>query len=118
MEMDLFTALRAGGVNVDDALRRFSGNVSLYEKYVLRFPAEPTMPALRDAVNRGDAAKAVVAAHTLKGLAGNMSFTAIYESAAAMNRLLRDGSDTQAYAMMPEIERQYQAVVQIINRYL
>ena len=63
--------LEAAGIDVDDALGRFLQNEALMMKFLGRFPADTSFSRLQEAMERGDAAQAFEAAHTLKGVAGS-----------------------------------------------
>ena len=83
--------LEAAGIDVDDALGRFLQNEALMMKFLGRFPADTSFPGCREAMARGDAAQAFEAAHTLKGVAGNLSLKRLYEALTPMVEELRAG---------------------------
>ncbi len=78
------------GYDVADALDRLRGNRTLYRKLLADLAsshaaADDELQALVDA---GELVAARAAAHNLKGLAGNLSATALFESAAELERAL------------------------------
>lgn len=97
------------GLEVEAALTRVSGNVTLFT-YILRqfVKSEADTPLqLKAALNRGDLARSQRLMHTLKGLAGTIGATQIQGIAANIERLLQE-QGTHA-AGMPAL----QAVLQV-----
>ena len=67
-------ALKRNGIDYDGAMERFGGNAALYERLALKFLDDAHFAALEQALADGDVDTAVREAHTLKGVAGNLSF--------------------------------------------
>ena len=103
-------ALEACGISVDDALERFMGNEALLERMLLRFPEDPSYGELVQAMERDDREGAFRAAHTLKGVCGNLSMGRLYRLVSDQVELLRGGSWDAARAMMPSVTQVYEAV--------
>ena len=68
--------LLGAGVDPDSALERFMGNEGLYLRFAGRFLEDRNYEELLKAMEKGDTKAAFAAAHTLKGVSGNLSFTA------------------------------------------
>lgn len=83
-------------------------------RFVRKFPADGSFGALKDALARGAAEEAFRAAHTLKGVAQNLGFTALYERASAVTEVLRGGSLDVA-ALMPDLDSVYRLTVESIS---
>ena len=79
MREDIRAALVRAGVDVDGALERFMNNEGLLERFLKKFPADPNYGALKEALARGDADAAFRAAHTLKGVAANLSMATLQQ---------------------------------------
>lgn len=73
--------------------RRLS-SPQLVEKFVRKFPKDPSFVQLTAAMSAGDRDAAFRAAHTLKGVAANLSFSCLYASTAELTELLRAPTDT------------------------
>ena len=69
-------ALEAAGIDVASALERMMGSEALLERLLGKFPEDKNLPVLREALESGDPGRAAAAAHTLKGVCGNLSMTA------------------------------------------
>lgn len=79
-------ALKRNGIDYDGAMERFGGNAELYERLALKFLDDTHFAALEQALAGGDVDTAVREAHTLKGVAGNLSFAALYEAASKVTQ--------------------------------
>ena len=115
MDPNKRNCLLQAGVNVDEALERFMQNEALLLKYLRRLPADPTYAALCQALDRQDAQAAFAAAHTLKGLAGNLSLQQLYTLVSLQVEQLRGGDLSGAAETMPRIRQAYEAAVQAVE---
>jgi hypothetical protein len=103
--------LAGAGIDYGEGAARFGGAAALYEKYLLKFPNDPTFPALKDAMEKGDAQAAFDKAHALKGLTGNLSLNALYGSTKPLVEALRGGDMELARRLYPEVEKEYLKVL-------
>ena len=83
-------------------------------RFVRKFPADGSFNALKEALASGSQEEAFRAAHTLKGVAQNLGFTALYEKASAVTEVLRGGS-LNVTALMTDLESAYRLTVQSIS---
>lgn len=79
----------AGG-DAAGTLRRL-GSESLVRRFALRYGADETWETLRRALAADDRPAAFRAAHTLKGTAANLGFTALEAAASTLTETLRAG---------------------------
>ena len=71
--------LSAAGININDGLERFMGNEALLTRFLKRFLEDSNYRTLLHAVSAGDQKQAMAASHTLKGICGNLSMTALFD---------------------------------------
>lgn len=111
--MDHETKLRlsAAGVNVDSALARFMNNASLMEKFLRRFPTDPNYENLCRALKQGDVEAAFTAAHTLKGVSGNLSLERLFAATCDVVEALRAKDLAAAQAHLPALQNAYDDVL-------
>jgi two-component system sensor histidine kinase/response regulator len=85
--------LAIDGIDVKSALKRTGGNRQRYESLLRRFAAQQatTVEDIRKALSMGDAATAERAAHSLKGAAGTLGATALFEAAAKAETAIKMG---------------------------
>ncbi len=94
-------ALQELGVNVKEGLGRCLNNEGFYLRMVNKaLDDEENFRRLSAAVAAGDKAAAFEAAHALKGVAGNLSLTPLYEPLSEMTELLRVGAAADYDALL------------------
>lgn len=79
-------------INMETGLGRVRGNQKLYTKMLGMFLASEDPKKLEDALLAGDLAAAAEAAHTVKGVAGNLSLDDLFEQSSALMDQLRAGA--------------------------
>lgn len=82
-------ACKNHGIEYEDGLARFVGNVALYEKFLKQFPDDPCYKQLKEALDKQDIDTAFQAAHTLKGVTGNLSMKDLYDKVCVVVEQLR-----------------------------
>jgi len=86
-------ALKQFGADTDDALTRCMGNEAFYFKLIGKVVEDKNFKALEEAIAEKDLDAAFEAAHSLKGVLGNLSLTPIFEPVNEITELLRNRSD-------------------------
>lgn len=89
----------------------------LIEKYMLKFPGEKTMDSLREAVKNEDIEASFAASHTLKGLAANLAFKCLYDSAYELTEQLRPKTEQADKDLLCKVEQCYSLIVSTIKQY-
>lgn len=102
---DLIGRLRAYGADMDAALERFVGDEGLYGECFRMFLDEPSFAALGAALEQSDLSAAFDAAHTLKGVAGNLGLTPLFNDVCAIVEPLRHGENVG-------LAEKYQAILE------
>ncbi|MDE6731387.1 MAG: Hpt domain-containing protein [Oscillospiraceae bacterium] len=99
------------GADFDAAVARMCNKEAMLLKFALKFPADPTYPALVEAYEGGDIPTAFRMAHTLKGLCLNLGLDKLRESSAALTEALRDNANPAPNAdeLYEEVKRDYEA---------
>lgn len=106
--------LRVDVIDYEDALDRFDGNMALYERLALKFSDDRHVEALCRALDAGDADAAYREAHSLKGVAGNLSFVKLYRNAAAMSDALHAGDLARARALAPQLVQAHDDILAVL----
>lgn len=109
--------LEAGGFNVDEAMKRFMNSEQLWIKFLKKFKADASFEDLKKAIEEKDREKAFAAAHTLKGITGNLAMSRFNTLISEQTEHLRgeeSGFETAA-AMMPQVKEMYEESVRLIN---
>ena len=90
----------------------------LVEKFVRKFLDDQSYAQITAAMEAGNHDDAFRAAHTLKGVAANLSFTRLRASASDLTELLRVPADTipaEAAPLLEAVTRDYEATVTAIR---
>lgn len=101
---DFITRLTKYGADVPSALERFLDDAELYESCTATFMQDASFAALGQAIASANYEAAFEAAHTLKGVAANLSLTPLLRAISELVEALR----AQNYTKLDE---QYQAVL-------
>lgn len=116
MDDKMIQAFRDAGVDVDGAGERFMGNMALFERFLKKFPADPHFDELMEAFDAGDTEKAFQAAHTLKGVCGNLSLTRLFQMISDITEHLRAGDMDSAKEKLPETQEEYEKMIALISK--
>jgi HPt (histidine-containing phosphotransfer) domain-containing protein len=79
-------------INFDEGIKRVANNTQLYIRLLGKFKADTSLRDLEDRLSAGDLEKAQASAHTLKGLAANLSLTELFERARDLESQIKEGA--------------------------
>lgn len=116
--MERRKGLEEAGIDVTGLLERCMDNEALALRLLGRFAADPSHDALVAAFAENDVEKAAAAAHSLKGVAANLSMPRLSTLAADQLALLRAGSLEEARGMLSEVEREHARLVAALGALL
>lgn len=108
--------LERHGIDYADALERFCGNEALYERLACKYLDDAHFDALAAALDEGDAERAYQEAHALKGVAGNLSFSALYRAVSEISEILRAGEIEQARALFPAVRTAHESATDALRQ--
>lgn len=108
--------LESVGINVEEALERFSGVEDLYERFLKKFLYDPEFATLEKALSESDFETAFTACHTMKGVVGNLSIIPLYKLVFEETEYLRNGTDTAGAALLfPRLKDEYIKVTNLLS---
>ena len=90
--------------DTEDGLARCCGSEALYLRLVKMAADEKSFDKLTRAANEKNYKEAFEAAHSLKGVLGNLSLTPLYEKVCKMTELLRAEEKTDYAALTAETD--------------
>lgn len=99
-----------------DACKRLLSE-KMVTRFVLKFPDDPSMQQLRDAVAAKDIETSFRSVHTLKGLSGVLSFTQLYKASWDLTEQLRPRLDQADEKLLEQVEREYKLCVDSIKEF-
>lgn len=100
---ECYTAL---GGDYDDVLGRLRSE-RLVQKFVLKFLDDGCFATLCRAMEEGALEEAFRAAHTIKGMCQNLSFTRLGDSSSQLTEALRAGKLEDGRALLEHVRRDY-----------
>ena len=109
--------LEEAGIDVASALERMMGSEELLERLLRKFLENQQYPALCAALKGGDTEQAVIAAHSLKGVCGNLSMVSLDGLFARQVDALRAGDLSLAQHLMEQITPAYVQVTAAIREH-
>lgn len=109
---DLNTELSKYGIDYVDAMDRMDDNPDFYKKLAMKYLTNDQYVDLVAAMEVKDFDAGYKAAHTLKGVAGNLSFATLYKAATAVSNALKEGEYQAAEKLMPEVEAAHKKVLE------
>lgn len=92
-------------------------NEKMVANFVLKFPSDPSMQQLRDAVAARDIETSFRAIHTLKSLSGVLSFTQLYKVSWDLTEQLRPRLDQANPKLLELVEEEYKLCIDSIKEY-
>lgn len=113
--MKVIDELTAYGCDTQTALERFINSEDLYVKFLGKFLSDPSFSEIKPAIDGGDNEAALKSTHTLKGVAGNLGLTKLYDIAADMVVKYRAGDPAGAAARYDELAGAYEDMCNIIR---
>lgn len=106
--------LQSIGIDLDEALERFMGREEMMLKFLLRFPQDPNFCQCKEAMEHKDTDAAYAAAHSLKGVVGNLSIKPLFRRASQLCDQLREKNLAGAGEEFGALEEEYQRAVETL----
>ena len=89
-------------------------NENMVRKFVLKFPQDNNMALFEESWAKKDYETAFRAMHTLKGVAVNLGFTALYNVSSALTEKLRSHEYDNLDGLITDVKKQYDIVIEAI----
>jgi len=103
------------GCDYQEAMVRFLNDESLYMKFLKKFKSDPSYNDMIEAINKKNVEAAFYAAHTLKGVCGNLSLKRLYDKVCVLVEELRVGDLSHTDELLPPIENTYHEIIDLID---
>lgn len=114
--MDFMEIMKHMNVDVDDVLNRFSGNHALMERFIRKFPQDKTYCSLQEAYQTLNYEQLERAAHTLKGIAANLGFSALFGYCSELVVQLRNRNTNHIDEYYNHICEEYEMLIHWISQ--
>ena len=106
--------LSKAGVSATEGIQRFNGDKEMYEQVLRGFADDKHLEMLCEAVERQDVKAAFAAAHSLKGIAGNLSMNRLFEDIFPLVETLRAGSLENLEEGLEKVKKDCEDILQAI----
>lgn len=114
--MTLQECYAAIGGDYEDAAARLRSD-RLVQKFILRFLDDQSYALLCTSMEEKNYEEAFRAAHTIKGICQNLSFTRLLKSSSAMCEALRHGWTPEADVLIGQLTADYQLTADVISEF-
>lgn len=105
--MNRYTLTKAG-IDCNEGLRRFGGDKKTYEELLRMMLEDPSYTKMLAALDAGDTRKAFEAAHSLKGVSGNLSMVRLHADILPLVEELRHDSLEKVPDLLPPVQASYE----------
>ena len=109
--------LQNTGNNTRSLLERLGGNEGIAVKIITKFLSDSTQDELNQCISVRDYKGAYKAAHTLKGVAGNLGFDRIYDLCVDMRFAIEHQNYEETNQLFQKLITEYDDVIRIISKY-
>lgn len=114
--MTLQQCYRILGGDYEDVASRLRSE-RLIQKFLLKFLSDGSYQLLHISLEQKNYDEAFRAAHTIKGICQNLSFTKLQTSSSLLTEKLRAGYTPQIEALIAQVDQDYQQVVGAIQAF-
>lgn len=114
--MTLQECYEALGGNYQEVSSRLPSE-KFIQKFVLKFLDDQSYQLLEDSWQSGNDEEAFRAAHTIKGMCQNLSFTTLQESSSQLTESLRSGRTPESVGLLEQVRTDYQRTAEAIRSY-
>lgn len=116
--MSLFEELKALGVDIDGGLKRLGGNEKLYTRLLGSFLKAIKTYYVQPDFDCNNYTDIIEKTHALKGTAGNLSITPVYEAYTEIVDLLRSGHPEEAKIILEKVLPVQDEIVRCIESHM
>ena len=109
MEITMITIekLKAIGIRPEEGVARCMGDENMYLNLVGYIIKDDKFDTLQSAIDSGDLDTAFEAAHSLKGVLGNLSLNTLYDPMVEITELLRGRTETDYGPLLTTISTEF-----------
>ncbi|MDO4273103.1 MAG: Hpt domain-containing protein [Eubacteriales bacterium] len=99
-------------MDFEGTLERFANMESLLVKFLKKFVSDPTYEELRTAIENQDFSTVERAAHTLKGVAGNLGFQKLFYINQEIVDAVRNDNVDKINTLFEEDKQEYEMIIE------
>lgn len=110
---DLFEEI---GTDIGVVISRFGENEQLLNRFIIKFPQDPSFIELKAAIDRMDYENIERGAHTLKGVTANLGFSRLSETCANLVHAIRHQKYDSIHTIFQSLQEEYEGIIDNINK--
>ena len=99
--------LKAYGVDYENAVKRFAGNEALYERFLKKLTEDDHLAIGEQAMKEERYEDVLEAVHALKGVAGTLGMTELFQAASEVVASIRKNEISHLQEQMPDVYQQF-----------
>ena len=103
------------GIDYDSAMNLFMGKPEIFNRFLVKFKNDESYNQIKKAIADNDCEAAFKAAHTLKGVAGNLSFKELAKVASDITEEFRAGNFEEGLKHLDELDIRYKRIIEFIS---
>jgi HPt (histidine-containing phosphotransfer) domain-containing protein len=107
--------LRDWGCDIDGAFARFLNDEELFNECLIMFIDDENLTELKEHINDEDQQVPFVITHTLKGVAGNLGLTPLYESLVTLCESLRNNEYDPKSGYFEQVQSDIEKFLEIME---
>ena len=112
--MNLEQFYKIVGSDYKEIIDRLGGNELLVIKFLNKFRLDNSFNELKNKLNENDTNEAFRMAHSLKGICANLGIQSLFVKASNVTELLRSGNINDAKKEFPDLEKEYNNVINLL----
>ncbi len=112
---DLKEVLQKYGADYETTMSRFMGSEQMYLRILAMLPRDENLHKLDQALQAGDYQAAFDAAHTLKGMAGNLGLAPLYQAVCDIVEPLRAGEKLDYSPLYLPVQKEYEQAAALLE---
>lgn len=106
--------LEESGIDYSAGIRRFMGDVELYEELLTAFLADDCFSKIKQAFDGMDYKMLLEQAHSMKGASSNLDMSELYRASSELTEYLRNGEEPEASSVALLFDRTQSAYTQVV----
>lgn len=114
-KMNLQEASKELNIDYNTALARFGGSEALYQRFLKKFLQENTYNELEQAWENGNYEEIEKKAHTLKGVAGNLSLENLFSISNELVQAIRNVQYENTQEIYQRLQEEYKHTITVIT---
>lgn len=107
--------LQEADIDYDAGLRHFAGKEILYHRFLKEFPQDEHFLQAKEACEKNDTDGILAGVHALKGIAGTLGMTNLFDDCQELVKYIRSGQTTEISNLFEIITVEYEAVAAVLK---